>query len=39
MPLHYVLIFSLLGSVGALTGAGALRALPKAIEERHQNLN
>ena len=29
MPLHYVLIFSLLGSVGSLTGAGALIALPK----------
>ena len=29
MPLHYVLIFSLLGSVGALTGAGALIAFPK----------
>jgi zinc and cadmium transporter len=29
MPLHYVLIFSLLGSVGALTGAGVLVAMPK----------
>lgn len=29
MPLQYVLIFSLLGSVGALTGAGALVAFPK----------
>lgn len=29
MPLHYVLIFSLLGSVGALTGAGVLVAVPK----------
>ena len=29
MPLPYVLIFSLLGSVGALTGAGALVAFPK----------
>jgi len=28
MPLHYVMIFSLLGSVGALTGAGALVAFP-----------
>ncbi|HLA11029.1 MAG TPA: ZIP family metal transporter [Pyrinomonadaceae bacterium] len=28
MPLLYVLIFSLLGSVGALTGAGALVAFP-----------
>ena len=32
MPLHYVLLFSLLGSVGALTGAGALIALPKFHE-------
>jgi zinc and cadmium transporter len=29
MPLYYVLLFSLLASVGALTGAGALMALPK----------
>lgn len=29
MPLPYVLIFSLLGSLGALTGAGALLAFPK----------
>jgi len=29
MLLSYVLIFSLLGSVGALTGAGALVAFPK----------
>jgi zinc and cadmium transporter len=29
MPLTYVLIFSLLGSVGALTGAGALVAFPR----------
>ena len=29
MPLAYVLIFSLLGSVGALTGAGVLLAFPK----------
>jgi zinc and cadmium transporter len=29
MPLGYVLIFSLLGSVGALTGAAALVAFPK----------
>lgn len=29
MPLTYVLIFSLLGSVGALTGAGALLAFPR----------
>ena len=29
MPLSYVLIFSLLGSVGALAGAGALVAFPK----------
>jgi zinc and cadmium transporter len=29
LPLNYVLIFSLLGSVGALTGAGALVAFPK----------
>jgi zinc and cadmium transporter len=29
MRLDYVLIFSLLGSVGALTGAGALVAFPK----------
>ncbi|HKZ79080.1 MAG TPA: ZIP family metal transporter [Pyrinomonadaceae bacterium] len=29
MPLQYVLIFSLLGSVGALIGAGALVAFPK----------
>jgi len=29
MPLSYVLIFSLLASVGALTGAGALVAFPK----------
>lgn len=28
MPLDYVLLFSLLGSVGALTGAGALLAFP-----------
>ena len=29
MPFSYVLIFSLLGSIGALTGAGALVAFPK----------
>ena len=29
MPMGYVLIFSTLGSVGALTGAGALVAFPK----------
>jgi zinc and cadmium transporter len=34
MPLSYVLIFSLLGSVGALTGAGALLAFPSL----HQRL-
>jgi zinc and cadmium transporter len=32
MPLRYVLIFSLLGSVGALTGAGALVAFPRLHE-------
>jgi zinc and cadmium transporter len=38
MPLAYVLIFSLFGSVGALTGAGALVAFPKLHLRLKSNL-
>lgn len=37
MPLTYVVIFSLLGSVGALTGAGGLMIFP-AVHKRLKTL-